>query len=66
MVDAGYGLGRSLGDCGPALPMVKAQTVPRSEANSLNKPMADLGFLFLCWGMAGICCSDPLGFSEAL
>jgi hypothetical protein len=26
--------------------MVKTQTVPRSEANSLNKPMADLGFLF--------------------
>jgi hypothetical protein len=52
-VDAGYGLGISLGDCRPALPkvrkyqMVKTQIVPRSEANSLNKPMADLGFLFL-------------------
>jgi hypothetical protein len=35
VVDAGYGLGRSLGDCRPALPkgckyqMVKTQTVPR-------------------------------------
>ena len=53
MLDAGYELGRSLGDCNPALPkgrkyhMVKTQTVPRKEANSLNKPMADLGFLFL-------------------
>ena len=54
LVDAGYGLGRSLGDCRPALPkgqkyeMFKTQTVPRQEANSLNKPMAYLGFLFLC------------------
>ena len=50
VVDTGYGLGRSLGDCRPALPkgpkyqMVKTQT---EEANSLNKLMADLGFLFL-------------------
>ena len=35
VVDTGYGLGRSLGDCRPALPkgrkyqMVKRQTVPR-------------------------------------
>ena len=49
VVDTGYGLGRSLGDCRPALmkgqkyQMVKTQT----EARSLNKPMADLGFLFL-------------------
>ena len=41
VLDAGYGFGRSLGDCRPALPkgqkyqMVKTQTVPRSEAPSL-------------------------------
>ena len=49
VVDTGYGLGRSLVDYRPALlkgqkyQMVKTQT----EASSLNKPMADLGFLFL-------------------
>ena len=38
VVDAGYGLGRSLGDCGPALPkgqkhqMVKTKTEPQYEA----------------------------------
>ena len=51
--DAGYGLGRSLGDCrltlrkGPKYQMFKTQTVPSQEASSLNKLMADLGFLFL-------------------
>ena len=53
VVDAGYGLVRSLGDCRPALlkgqkhQMVKAQTEPHQEANSLNKPMEDHGFLFI-------------------
>ena len=45
-----YGLGRCLGDCKPVLPegqkyqFVTTQTV---EAISLNKLMADLGFLCL-------------------
>ena len=50
VVDTRYGLGRCLGDCKPVLPegqkyqFVTTQTV---EAISLNKLMADLGFLFL-------------------
>ena len=53
MVDTGYGLGRSWGYCGPALPkdpkyqMIKTQTEPRDKAISLNKTKADMGFLFL-------------------
>ena len=52
VVDAGYGLGRSLGDCRPALlkgwkyQMVKTQTVPRQEANSLKKTNGRSGFPF--------------------
>ena len=52
LVDTGYGLGRSLGDCRHALPegrkyqMVKTQTEShiRWPIPSLNKPMTDLGF----------------------
>ena len=53
MVNTGYGLGISLGDCRLALPevqkyqMVKAQTEQYQEANRLNKPMADRGSLFV-------------------
>ena len=68
MVDAGYGLGRSLGDCRPAMPkgqkyqMVKTQTVPHSEATfrlistKLVILTQKLGFIHLfktCSGKSG-------------
>ena len=49
VMDTGYGLGGSLGDCRPALPKGQKYQMVKTpaEANSLNKAMADLGFLFL-------------------
>ena len=44
VVDTVFGLGGYLGDCRPALPKGRKYQMVR---NSLNKPMADLGFLFL-------------------
>ena len=32
--------------------MIKTQTEPRDEADSLNKPKADMGLLFL-WNLSG-------------
>ena len=49
VVDTGNGFGGSLLDCRPALPKGQKYQMVKTpaEANSLNKAMADLGFLFL-------------------
>ena len=59
VVDTGYGLGRSLGDCRPALPkgrkyqMVKTQTKPQDEANSFEKTEGRYEFSFLLESVGG-------------
>ena len=48
-VDTDYGLGRSLLTKGQKCQMFKTQTEPHDEANSLNKPKADMEFLFFVY-----------------
>ena len=75
VVDTSYGLGRSLGDCRPALrkgrkyQMVKTQTESHVRRPVLwtNQWQIWVFFSFeVPWGTARICHPGLLGFSEAL
>ena len=75
VVDTGYGLGRSLGDCRPALPkgrkyqMVKTQTESHDRRPVVwtNQWQICVFFSFeVRWGTGGICHAGLGGFSEAL
>ena len=75
VVDAGYGLGRSLRDCRPALPKgLKYQMVKTQTESHVRRPIVETNrwqiwvlysFEFLR-GTAGICHTGLWGVSEAL
>ena len=75
VVDTGYALGRSPGDCKPALPegpkyqMVKTQTESHNRRPIVwpNWWQIWVSFSFeVCQGTAGICHAGLWGFTEAL
>ena len=67
VVDAGYGLGRSLGDCRPALPKGRKYQMVHKLIVWTNWWQIWVSFSFeVCWGAVWICHTGLWGFPEAL